>query len=91
MLLYLLVDLDEKPPNGTKCEEIMKIVNKCILTLIETSESRHILEVLFLLARRHLELSISNKIVHLTIKCMIKAVKTSDFSQNLAENITFVL
>ena len=41
--LYLLIDLDECPPEGINVKEYVTIVNKCILTLIETSEVRHML------------------------------------------------
>jgi hypothetical protein len=43
MLLYLLIDLDECPPEGINVKEYVTIVNRCILTLIETSEVRHML------------------------------------------------
>ena len=83
LLLYYLIDLDEKPPRGHSCQEMTKNINKCVLNILETSDSRHIIEILFLLGKRHLELGISTKLIHIIFKCISKAFKYTQFSHNM--------
>ena len=34
MLLYMLVDLDDRPPNGNSCQEMTKLINRCVLNIL---------------------------------------------------------
>lgn len=49
------------------------------------------LEVLFLLAKRQLELNITPKVVQLIIKCVGKTVRNNSFHLNAADNINYIL
>jgi tetratricopeptide (TPR) repeat protein len=91
MLLYMLVDLDETPLNGQGAKEMSKQVNRCVLNILETSNARHVMEILFLLGKRHLQLNLNVKLVHIIIKCIDKTIKYTDFSNHLAENIHYIL
>ena len=90
MLLYMLVDLSERSPNGNSCQEMTKQVNRCILNILENSNSRHLLEILFMLAKRHIELNFSAKLVHIIIKCIAKTVRYTDFTVDLRDNIAYI-
>ena len=87
MLLYTLVDVDEK--QGTNCQ-VGKLINRCLLNILETSDPRHLLEILYLLGKQHLELNVSVKLVHIIIKCIAKLAKYTYFSLDLKNNITYI-
>ena len=90
MLLYMLVDMDERPPSDG-CQDLSKQVNKCILNILETSDSRHLLEILFLLGKQHLELNRSLKLQQIIFKCILKTIKYIDFTHNPKENSRYIL
>jgi hypothetical protein len=79
MMMYFLIDLDENVIDNK--EEITKSTNKIILTILEKSDSRHMLEVLVVLLDYQVKLNVNvnSKIQHLFYKCMGKVAKFRKF------------
>jgi len=48
------------------------------------------MEILYLLAKRHLELNISTKMVQIIIKCIGKTVRYNDFASDVHENVRYI-
>lgn len=77
-LAYFLIDLDE-----TKLEnysEMLKTINKLLLILLEISDTKHILEVLFIIMKQELRRNGNIKLLLLLPKCMGKVVKNPIFT-----------
>lgn len=79
MMMYFLIDLDENVIENK--EEITKNTNRIILSILEKSESRHMLEVLVVLLDYQIKLNVNvnSKIQHLLYKCMGKVAKFRKF------------
>lgn len=77
MLVYFLIDLDDN--NIENKSEISKTVNKIILSLLEIAETRHMVEILFMLLRGEMERDSSVKLQHLLVKCMGKITQNPKF------------
>lgn len=89
VLIYFLIDLDENSIDNK--EQITRVVNRVILLLLEHNDSRHLLEILFLLLRTQMALNLSTKILHLLMKCIGKVCNNSSFKLREEDNLAFVL
>ena len=93
MLLYMLVDLDEKPPSGSSCQGMMiKQVNRCVLNVLKNSHSAHMLEILYGIVKEHLKLDVSVKLVQVTIRCITIMLRYNNFNQDSeGKNIDYIM
>ena len=44
-----------------------------------------------MMAKHQFDLNVSSKIIHIILKCIVKTMKYTQFSQNLKENISFMI
>lgn len=83
-LAFFLVDLDEiKLENNG---EMLKTINKLLLIMLETSEPRHILEVLFIMMKKQFKLQDHHKLTLLLPKCVLKVIKNPSFKMQVDRN-----
>jgi hypothetical protein len=77
VLAFFLIDLDElKLENHA---EMLKTINKLLLILLEISEPKLILEVLFVLMKQELKNNGNTKLTLLLPKCIGKVIKNPIF------------
>ena len=43
-----------------------------------------------MMAKQQIELNASNKLIHIVLKCIVKAIKYTQFNQNIKENISYI-
>lgn len=88
LLMYFLIDLDENAIDNKA--EITKTVNKIILYLLEKSDKRHMLEVLFILLQYQLRHNCNTKIQHLIYKCIGKVSNYLKLKETWPENLLYI-
>lgn len=76
---------------------MLKTINKLMLILLESSDAKHIVEVLFLLMRDQLKSQDGSKLNLLLPKCIAKVIKNPSFrsqaqrSPDAIEVISFIV
>ena len=76
-LAYFLVDLDDMKLENNG--EMLKTINKLMLILLESSDAKHIVEVLLLLMRDQFKSKDGSKLNLLLPKCISKVIKNPSF------------
>ena len=77
ILVYFLIDLDDH--NIENKGEITKGVNKLILILLENTETRYMVEVLFIILRNEIKIARNVKLQNLVVKCTSRIVTHPKF------------
>lgn len=42
------------------------------------------------MAKHQIDINISNKLIHIILKCIVKAIKYTQFNNNTRENISYI-
>jgi hypothetical protein len=66
---------------------MLKTINKLLLILLEVSEPKHILEVLFTLMKNELKVNGNAKLTLLLPKCIGKVIKNPIFKSQNQKNL----